>query len=186
MQEPPMRMTLVYSGITLYVFTMSAIWDMYLKYHISNLYGYRTSLVLIMMTVREPLIVFWATKITEANQRVDREEARQKALQVELEEAQKRRAEARKRWGKLAERRNTLQVELEEAQKRREIMKAGSIQRQEVQDDEIDQISLGEDEIKTVRDPHQDDTKMEQLDPRDLLERSNKILHASHRKVAWV
>ena len=41
-------------------------------------YGLSISMVLIMLIIKEPLLVFWATKITEGNQRIDREEQRQK------------------------------------------------------------------------------------------------------------
>ena len=44
---------------------------------------------------------------------------------------------------------------------------------------------LGEDEIKIVQEDHQDINQIEQLNPRHLLERSNKILPSTNRKVAW-
>ena len=40
--------------------------------------------------------MFWATKNTEGNQRIDREEQRQKILKVELEEARKRQEQMKK------------------------------------------------------------------------------------------
>ena len=114
-------------------------------------YGLSISMVLIMLIIKEPLLVFWATKITEGNQRIDREEQRQKILQVELEEARKRREEMKSK--------------------------------RQQPDDQDDQISLGEDEIKIIVEDEED--QIEQLNAPNLLKRSNKILPASQRIVAW-
>ena len=152
MNEPPMRVTLVYGGVAVYILCAAA-FSTLLELH----YGITISLVLIMLIIREPLIVFWATKITEGNQRIDREEQRQKILQVELEEARKRQ---------------------EQMKKERQ-----QIDDQDNKDDQIDQISLAEDEIKIILED--EDNQIEQLNVQNLLKRSNKILPVSKRKVAW-
>ena len=145
-----MRVTLVYGGVAVYILCAAAFSTLF-ELH----YGISISLVLVMLIIREPLIVFWATKITEGNQRIDREEQRQK----------------------------TLQVELEEARKRQEQMKKERQQIDDNQDDQIDQISLAEDEIKVILED--EDDQIEQLNVQNLLKRSNKILPVSKRKVAW-
>ena len=150
MNEPPMRVTLVYGGVAVYILCAAAFLTLF-EFH----YGISISLVLLMLIIREPLIVFWATKITEGNQRIDREEQRQKILQVELEEARKRQEQMKK-------------------------------ERQQIDDnqyDQIDQFSLAEDEIKVILED--EDDQIEQLNVQNLLKRSNKILPASQRKVAW-
>ena len=145
-----MRVTLVYGGIAIYLLSGAAISIM------SGRNDYTTNglgnwFVLTMLIVREPLFVLWATKITEGNQRIDREEQRQKILQVELEEARKRREEMKSK--------------------------------RQQPDDQDDQISLGEDEIKIIVEDEED--QIEQLNAPNLLKRSNKILPASQRIVAW-
>ena len=94
MNEPPMRVTLVYGCIAIYLLSIATISI------ISGRKDYTTSgdlLVLTMLIVREPLLVFWAAKITEENQRIERELERQKIHQVELEEARKRREEMKRK-----------------------------------------------------------------------------------------
>ena len=152
MNEPPMRVTLVYGGVAVYILCAAAFLTLF-EFH----YGISISLVLLMLIIREPLIVFWATKITEGNQRIDREEQRQKILQVELEEARKRQEQMKKERQQIDDQYN--------------------------QDDQVDQISFAEDEIKVILED--EDDQIEQLNVQNLLKRSNKILPASQRKVAW-
>ena len=95
MNEPPMRVTLVYGCIAIYLLSIATISI------ISGRKDYTTSgfgdlLVLTMLIVREPLLVFWAAKIAEENQRIDQESERQKIHRVELEEAHKRREEMKR------------------------------------------------------------------------------------------
>ena len=148
-----MRVTLVYGGVAVYILCAAAFSTLF-ELH----YGISISLVLVMLIIREPLIVFWATKITEGNQRIDREEQRQKILQVELEEARKRQEQMKKERQQIDNQDNH-------------------------QDDQIDEISLAEDEIKVILED--EDDQIEQLNVQNLLKRSNKILPVSQRKVAW-
>lgn len=104
MNEPCMRVTLTYGCISdshlgciavhlLSIATISIIYGR--NDHATT--GLGDLFVLTMLIVREPLLVFWATKITEENQRIDRELEHQKILQVELEEASKRREEMKRK-----------------------------------------------------------------------------------------
>ena len=147
MNEPPMRVTLVHGGIAIYLLSSGAAISIMSGGSDYTTNGLGNWFVLPMLIVREPLFVFWATKITEGN----REEQRQKILQVELEEARKRREEMKSK--------------------------------RQQPDDQDDQISLGEDEIKIIVEDEED--QIEQLNAPNLLKRSNKILPASQRIVAW-